>query len=169
MIALQEQHMKADNDTLIITDPCYLLKEEDWDEYTNLAFSNSPVYKTLSLDEYLRKYHNFGEVIAADTGIGDWSNSVYVDDDKDTVLGSFSADAGMVAVFTASDLSNYGYDEEELKRLVSIGCATIIPDYSGDVVLEYERTQYDSRIAVITGTGETKDDISWSTWRESKV
>ena len=162
MTDTREQHMVADNDTIIITDPCYLMKDEDWDEYLDKMFQTSLV-------DYLRNEHNFGEVIAADTGIGDWSNEVYTVDGEDTTLGEFTADAGMVAVFTASDLTNYGYDEDELKRLVKNGCATIIPNYSGDIMLEYEYTVDGTPVAVIMGTGKTHEDVSWSTLKESKL
>lgn len=165
MTDVREQHMVADNDTIIITDPCYLMKDEDWDEFLDKNFSLYPT----SLADYLRNEHDFGEVIAADTGIGDWNNEVYTVDGKDTTLGRFSADAGMVAVFTFSDLSNYGYDEDKLERLVKNGCATIIPNYSGDIMLEYEYTEDETPVAVIMGTGRTLEDVSWSTLKASKA
>ena len=120
------QSMIAENDTLIITDPCYIMKDEDWDKYTaNLS---------IPLDEFLRSRYNFGEVIACDTGVGDWSNEIV--DSNENVLGRFCADAGMVIVCTASDFANYGGDEEKLRDYASKGLATIIPDYSGAIVAE---------------------------------
>ena len=161
-----EQKMNVENDTLIITDPCYLMKDEDWDEYTNLAFAKSPVYRTLSLDEYLRKNHNFGEVIAADTGYGDWSNKVY-ESNTGAVLGEFTADAGMVIVCTASDLTNYGYDREKFLDLVERGCIAIIPNFTGTVELHYEYSKDESKLAVIYGMskdeGEDFNTMQWTT------
>lgn len=141
------QSMIAENDTLIITDPCYIMKDEDWDKYTsNLS---------IPLDEFLRSRYNFGEVIACDTGVGDWSNEIV--DSNENVLGRFCADAGMVIVCTASDFANYGGDEEKLRDYASKGLATIIPDYSGTIVAEEV-----SGMVVLKGTGETSEDVSWT-------
>ena len=141
------QSMIAENDTLIITDPCYIMKDEDWDKYTsNLS---------IPLDEFLRSRYNFGEVIACDTGVGDWSNEIV--DSNENVLGRFCADAGMVIVCTASDFANYGGDEEKLRDYASKGLATIIPDYSGAIVAEEV-----SGMVVLKGTGETSEDVSWT-------
>ena len=153
-----EQEMIADNDTLIITDPCYILKEEHWNHWLDMEFGKSPI----GLANYLRQYHNFGEVIAADTGYGDWSNTVFNTDTKD-VVGTFTADAGMVIVCTSSDLTNYGYDKDEVDRLQSIGCLTIIPDYSGNIRLCYEHNGNNSKLAVIEAVGETEEDINFNT------
>lgn len=159
------QSMQADNDTLIITDPCYLMKEEHWQQYCSMEFSENPI----GLDNYLRQYHNFGEVIAADTGYGDWSNQVFTLDDSQTVLGNFTADAGMVVVCTASDLENYGYDKKQFLELVERGCIAVIPNYSGDITLEYH-IKDGLRLAVIMGIGETSEDVSWTTldWSENE-
>lgn len=167
MIEVQEsvQTMHADNDTLIITDPCYLMRDEHWQHYCDMEFSKYPI----GLDNYLRQYLSFGEVIAADTGYGDWSNKVFTVDESNTVLGEFAADAGMVCVVTASDLTNYGYDREQLQDYVERGLVTVIPNYSGDITLEYH-TKDGMRLAVLMGTGETSEDVSWTTldWSENE-
>lgn len=153
------QTMKADNDTLIITDPCYILKEEHWDD-----FGNKNGYS--DLDKYLRHYHNFGEVLGYDTGFGDWSNLV-CDNETGKAIGRFCADAGMVMVCTASDLANYRPDYQEVvKDLVEHGCAAVIPDFTGEVKLSMEIYKspygnYDNRWTVITG--DSKDGNSWHT------
>ena len=152
------QTMHVDNDTIIITDPCYLLADEHWEHYCNLEFSDN----SIGLDNYLRQYHNFGEVIAADTGYGDWDNEVFTVDDSNTVLGEFTADSGMVCVMTASDLSNYGYDLDKFQSDVDRGLIAVIPNYTGDIALEYHYKN-GNKLAVIIGTGETSDDPSFTT------
>lgn len=156
-----EQEMKADDDTLIITDPCYIMREEDWDRWIGMAFSDNPI----ELDTYLRKYHNFGEVIACDTGYGDWSNEI-IELETGNCLGEFTADAGMVIVCTASDLSNYGYDKEKIEDLQERGCLTIIPNYSGDIELVYEYSSSNGKLAVIHGTSETDFSFTSKGWAE---
>lgn len=152
------QTMQADNDTLIITDPCYLMNDEDWDEWLELenAYTNPN-----SLLEYLRSKHNFGELIAADTGYGDWSNEVFESDTNETI-GEFTADAGMVIVCTASDLTNYGYDREKFLDLSEKGCLAVIPNYTGTITLHYDEKD-GSRLAIIKGTGDFNfETMGWA-------
>lgn len=157
-----EQEMNVENDTLIITDPCYILKEEHWEHWLGMEFGESPI----GLDNYLRQYHGFGEVIAADTGYGDWNNEVQ-DSKTGAVLGEFTADAGMVIVCTASDLTNYGYDREKFLDLVERGCITIIPNFTGTVELHYEYSKDESKLAVLYGMSKDEDEdfhtMQWAT------
>ena len=151
-----EQEMIADNDTLIITDPCYIMRDEHWEHFLNLEFSSQPI----GLDNYLRKYHSFGELLAGDTGIGDWNNEV-VNSMTGDVLGEFAADAGMVIVCTASDLTNYGYDKDEVQRLKENGCLTIIEDFTGHIQLEYHYDEYGNKLAVIKGASNDSDEVEF--------
>ena len=151
-----EQEMIADNDSLIITDPCYLMAEEHWEHYCNLEFGPNPI----GLDNYLRQYHNFGEVIAADTGFGDWSNTVR-NSETGELLGEFTADAGMVICCTLSDLTNYGYDKDKLQDYINRGLATLIPNYSGHIELSYEENDC-GRIAVLCAV--SKDEVNEFNW-----
>lgn len=158
-VELNIQTMKADNDTLIITDPCYILKEEHWDD-----FGDKNGYS--DLDMYLRRYHNFGEVLGYETGFGDWSNLV-CENETGKAIGRFCADAGMVMVCTASDLANYRPDYQEVvKDLVERECAAVIPDFTGEVKLSMETYKspygnYDNHWTVITG--ESEDGNDWHT------
>ena len=146
-----EQEMIADNDTLVITDPCYLLKDEDWEELGN-------TYGYDNLKQYLSEKHNFGELVCGDTGFGDWSNMI-IEDDTDDVIGRFTADAGMFIVCTASDLTNYGVDKEKFDRYVRNGLIAVIPDYSGRVTVS--RNKEDN--AYIEFIGATIHDKNYHT------
>ena len=156
------QQMVVENDTLIITDPCYIMNDEDWEHFLSLELTSKPI----GLDNYLRQYHNFGEVIAADTGYGDWSNEV-VESKTGAVLGEFTADAGMVMVCTASDLTNYGYDREKFLDLVERGCIAVIPNFTGTIELRYEYNKDESKLAVIYGMSKDEDEnfhtMQWAT------
>lgn len=155
------QEMIADDDTLIITDPCYIMRDEDWEDFLNkegdTIFSMHPI----RLDEYLKQYHNFGEVIAADTGYGDWCNEV-IDSKTQDSLGEFAADAGMVIVCTASDLTNYGYDKDKVQQLQERGCLAVVPNFTGTVKLVYEYTD-SGKLAVLYGSAKDIDDTSFHT------
>ena len=156
------QQMVVENDTLIITDPCYIMNDEDWEHFLSLELTSKPI----GLDNYLRQYHNFGEVIGADTGYGDWNNEV-IDSKSNEAVGEFTADAGMVIVCTASDLTNYGYDREKFLDLVERGCITIIPNFTGTVELHYEYSKDESKLAVIYGMSKDENEdfntMQWTT------
>lgn len=151
------QQMVVENDTLIITDPCYIMNDEDWEHFLSLELTSKPI----GLDNYLRQYHNFGEVIGADTGYGDWNNEV-IDSKSNEAVGEFTADAGMVIVCTTSDLTNYGYDREKFLDLVERGCIAIVPNFSGTIKLVYE-VKDGSKLAVLYGSGNDIDDFSFHT------
>ena len=156
------QQMVVENDTLIITDPCYIMNDEDWEHFLSLELTSKPI----GLDNYLRQYHNFGEVIGADTGYGDWNNEV-IDSKSNEAVGEFTADAGMVIVCTASDLTNYGYDREKFLDLVERGCIAVIPNFTGTIELRYEYSKDESKLAVIYGMSEDEDEnfhtMQWAT------
>lgn len=122
--------MKVENENIVITDPCYVLKEEDMDKYVDDHD-----------DTFLKEY--FRDFIIADTGIGDWSNSVYMNDEK---IGDFAADAGMVFVCTLSDLLNYREDAEQKIKFLQPRCLTIVPDFTGDITVERR-----NKLAVVVG------------------
>ena len=156
------QQMVVENDTLIITDPCYIMNDEDWEHFLSLELTSKPI----GLDNYLRQYHNFGEVIGADTGYGDWNNEV-IDSKSNEAVGEFTADAGMVIVCTASDLTNYGYDREKFLDLVERGRIAIIPNFTGTVELHYEYSKDESKLAVLYGMSKDEDEdfhtMQWAT------
>ena len=84
-----------------------------------------------------------------------------------TVLGEFTADAGMVMVCTASDLTNYGYDREKFLDLVERGCIAVIPNFTGTIELRYEYSKDESKLAVIYGMSKDEDEnfhtMQWAT------
>lgn len=79
--------------TIIITDPCYITKNEDY-ERTNCGND---------LDML-----GFSTFLVADTGFGDWSN--YITKDTGEELGQFCADSGQVCVVLKQELDNYNPD-----------------------------------------------------------
>ena len=154
-----DQYMTAKNDTLVITDPCYIMPDRHWEHFLNLEFTENPI----GLDNYLKKYHNFKDVIAGDTGIGDWNNTIYnINTNED--LGKFAADAGMVVCCKLTDLADYNPDYKRiLDQLKQNNCVAIIENYSGSICLSYENYEGDTdRLAVLSGVGETGNDIDWS-------
>ena len=137
-----KETMIADLDSILITDPCYIMHKEHWEHYCNLCFDEN--YKktgkeSITISEYLQKYHNFGEVVGGSTGFGDWTNSVK-NLETGEVLGSFCADAGMVICCTMSDLMNYNPSiMDKIIDLESKGGLAVVTDYTGEVIYELDK------------------------------
>ncbi len=71
-------------------------------------------------------------------------------------LGTFYADAGMVCVFTASDLTNYKVDEEKLNKYIKNGAITSIPNFTGTIKAysEVGEGEFPFTLTVIEGSGD---------------
>lgn len=152
--------------TIIITDPCYIIKDDDW--------------SSSNYGENLQKF-GFTNYITKPTIYGDWSCTVYktnknseevityiqdlfnrIDEStKDSfevpeelsnefnefekefeTLGEFCADAGLVGVYLLDEVLNYNKDFNKWIK-DHPWCVTVIPDFDGEI--EYksgENTSY---------------------------
>jgi hypothetical protein len=118
--------MKVENKTIIITDPCYITKEyKDWDKCK---------YGT-----DMKKLDNITNYESSSTIYGDWSCTVYEGNieqhsNNNKTLGSFCADAGMVAVFELDEVLKYNpnFDNHINKKFTT----TTIPNFNGEITIE---------------------------------
>ena len=123
------KHFKGD---IIITDPCYVMKEKDWpDSLENIDWGNCV---------YNPEQFGITNFIASDTLYGDWSCGTYKLDNignsvkyseltKKNEIGGFCADAGLVGVFLLDDVLKYNPNIEYKDNW----CKTYIKDFDGDV------------------------------------
>lgn len=137
-----------ENEDIIITDPCYVLKnsddpgKDDWhlcnygSDMAQLGFFTNDKYAT------------------ADTIFGDWSCTTYNADTKEEI-GHFCADAGLVSVFSLKQVQAYNpeYDPTEHSW-----CATLIKNFTGDVTL---KTTFDEDTCDIIRYVEGKGSINF--------
>nr|DAD59565.1 MAG TPA: hypothetical protein [Bacteriophage sp.] len=124
--------------TIIITDPCYVVRYKDWDKCDwghNIKVLGIPTYFT------------------ENTICGDWSCTTYkIAEDPYKVinnfveaeekgedyridcskLGDFCADAGLVSVFILDEVRKYNPDIDEWIASHD-WCVTTIPDFDGEV------------------------------------
>lgn len=113
----EPKHFHGD---IIITDPCYIIKDEDW---------------------VTGDYNCIPGSICRSTLYGDWSCTAY-----DTItgkpIGVFCADAGMVGVFDLAEVLRYnpGFDYHITKEWTT----TLIKDFDGEVWFEVEYIEPDS-------------------------
>ena len=121
------------NGDIVITDPCYI-----FDEYNNPDW-----FKNTGITNYLLR----------STIYGDWSCNV-MDTETGEILGTFCADAGLVSVFSVSDVLAYG--NGELNNDYSM---TIIKNFKGKVqiVVEYNGTVFYEYSVHVIGEGINKE------------
>ena len=131
---------------IIITDPCYIAKDNDWPDFLDDAYDGENAIR------------NF---IERDTIYGDWSCTTF-DMITKKPIGKFCADAGMVGVFLLSEVLEYNplFNYHTEKPWTT----TLIKDFDGDIWFEVEEEYdeeygYDYSVHVIgkgtnTRTGE---------------
>jgi len=128
-----DQSLTFNNETIVITDPCYVMNPRDGYSYIN---------KNIRFD-YIRN----------DTHYGDWGCTVYKDDK--TELGKFCADSGQVAIFKGEQLT----DEFFKWAKEHSWCVTVIPNFTGtvEIIIEIMKEKYLSRYSpfecYVKGTG----------------
>ena len=117
---------------IIITDPCYICKDEDWEkcEYGENM-------EALEIKNY----------ICRDTLYGDWSCTTF-NSDTGEKIGEFCADAGMVAVFLLDEVLKYNPEfDYHINRPWT---TTLIEDFDGEAEFE-----------VVHSEGEYEEDTEY--------
>ena len=97
----------------IITDPCYLIPDDDWSKCCEI-FDSEAYKKAMENRDYemqrelfdneitaaLRKYSGDYKAQACSTGYGDWTNEIW---GKNVIKHDFFADSGMVCLCELTD------------------------------------------------------------------
>lgn len=107
--------MEFDGD-IIITDPCYIMKEDD--DWATCAYGEN--MEALGVTHYMTR----------DTLYGDWSCTTFDTDTKEAI-GEFCADAGLVSVFLLDEVLKYNPDYDW--HITKPFTATVIKDFKGTV------------------------------------
>ena len=129
-----------ENEDIIITDPCYVIKEntDDWEkcEYGDKM-------EVLGIKNYKVR----------DTIYGDWSCTTFNTDTKEPI-GKFCADAGLVGVFSLKEILEYNPDfNYHVERKWT---TTLIENFTGDVWFKidtHEGSEYNDKSVHVIGNG----------------
>lgn len=122
---------------IIITDPCYVTKDDDW----SLSDYGSDM-EILGIKNYL----------VSETLYGDWSCTVF--DVCGKKLGNFCADAGMVAVFSLDEVLKYNPEfDYHLNREWT---TTWIKNFKGVVQIVVEENEDGEHSVHVIGNGIDK-------------
>lgn len=152
------------NGTIIITDPCYILNDDDWDSENFNMFSNylsestgvgdwSCLVIDSSKKQGLREYQLYKEAQytkfcqemagGSETWYDDYKAAINAYDTEKGVLGEFCADSGMVGVFMLDEIMKYN------PSFVVDNCMTIIENFDGSVTIEDSDKDY----VIVRGIG----------------
>jgi hypothetical protein len=129
------------NKGILITDPCYLIKESEWN------FEEGSEDYVAQISTMLSKT-GFSHSLVAETGCGDWINFVSIGGlPPKGKLHLFAADAGMVCVVPLDEYI------ELLKckkvRSAVFGCAAVLADFAGEVEIDTSNKD----LTVVAGQG----------------
>jgi hypothetical protein len=112
--------------TVIITDPCYLIKNDNPSDWEN---------SEAGISLYVLGFNNY---ISAPTRQGDWSCEVITYNPSETeaekesqVFGMFGADSGMVGVFLLEEILKYNPNFEIRSRHMAV-----FEDFNGSIDFE---------------------------------
>lgn len=125
--------------TIIITDPCYIIKDDDW--------------KRSGYGEFFDKL-GINTFLSHETIYGDWSCTT-VNKDTNKSLGEFCADAGMVCVVLKEELDKYNPD---WNKTLEYWCYTEIPDFDGEISIEVQnykdkKESFENKFVSVIGSG----------------
>lgn len=122
-------------DNVIITDPCYVVKDEDWvkceygERLDKLGFTNyiseSTIYGDWSCTTFAMPIEDLKDVI---------DNPDSIEGKEYSAIGNFCADAGMVCVLSMSEVIKYN---PEFPKWIETHprCVTMVPGFDG--VIDY--------------------------------
>lgn len=124
---------------VVITDPCYLVRDELWRELCRTKLDNARITPT-------RVEVGSVKMILADTIYGDWMCALEgKSSGEDHEFGKFTADAGMVCAATLGKADT----AKVLSRLPK-HCYAIIPAFTGRVTITHKYG-----VCVVSGTGRS--------------
>ncbi|MBR6010639.1 MAG: hypothetical protein IKP35_04470 [Alphaproteobacteria bacterium] len=135
----------------IITDPCYLIQNDDWDKCCEIF--NSVAYKKAEenrdyemqrelfdneITAVLRKYSGDYKAQACSTGYGDWTNEIW---GKNIIKHDFFADSGMCCVCELTDSIQNHISKNSNGRNEFNGMAVFETDK--DIAIEFDTSDSD--------------------------
>lgn len=142
----------------IITDPCYILPDTEWDKCCEIF--DSVAYKKAVEDRdfekqnelfdteatsALRKYSGDYKACACSTGFGDWTNAIW---GKNVLKHDFFADSGMVCVCELTETIQKHIDKDSSGDNKFNGMAVFETD--ADIAIDFDMTERDWTVVIIT-------------------
>lgn len=137
---------------IVVTDPCYIMSEEDWDACVKEAEQCETEHKAEWRDAFdaavCKKLEEISghKAYATDTGFGDWNNCIAGQD--------FCADTGMVCVCYLTESM-----KDKLDSYPNQNLAAII-DVEGDISVGFDCSRSDWTVVEIEDSAHNH----WMSW-----
>lgn len=119
----------------IVTDPCYVLPNKTWDEICEHYTTDVEFIKLVTQE--LNKLAGTTNALAANTGFGDWSNTLSSTNDSKIIRHDFFADSGTVCVVEYNDNIKSAIEENKNDYLIDYGGMALIKT-KGDVKIKMD-------------------------------
>lgn len=149
----------------IITDPCYLIPDDDWGKcceiFDSVAYKKAEQNRDYEMQRelfdnevtaMLRKYSGDYNAQACSTGYGDWTNEIW---GENVIKSDFFADSGMCCVCELTDIIQNHIKENSNNRNEFNGMAVFETDK--DIAIKFDTS--DSDWTVILVKDKNTDDI----------
>lgn len=141
----------------IITDPCYLIPDDDWGKCCEI-FDSVAYKKAMENRDYemqrelfdnevtamLRKYSGDYKAQACSTGYGDWTNEIW---GKNVIKSDFFADSGMCCVCELTDTIQKHIDANSNGFKEYHGMAVFETDK--DIAIEFDTSDSDWTVILV--------------------
>lgn len=112
---------------IIITDPCYIVKDEDWFTPEQEEMKVLPMYA-------MKAICGFSNYLCNDTLIGDCSCET-INDRTGEIIGGFGVDAGLLCVCYLDEVLKYRPDFKEEYMQPKSTLVTLIRDFHGNITI----------------------------------
>ena len=147
--SLEDSELKYFSGDIIITDPCYVVKDDtNQDDWEKCKYG------------YSMEKLGFKNFMMRNTIYGDWSCTTFDSDTKEKI-GSFCADAGEVGVFLLDEVLKYNPDFNY--HIEKTWTTTLIKEFEGTVQFtvteepyEYDGTRKVEYVVRVIGHGKNK-------------
>lgn len=140
LLERRKKILKFENEDLIITDPCYIINDNNKDDWHKCECGYNMEVLGFDSDSY----------VTSDTLYGDWSCSVFNTDTKEEI-GEFCADSGLVSVFKLKDVLKYNPDFDW--HINKTWSTTWIKNFTGEVRINYDIDECGEVYCFVEGEG----------------
>jgi len=136
----------------IVTDPCYVLPNSTWDKICKDYKTDEEFIKLVTQE--LNKLAGTTNALAANTGFGDWSNTLSSTNESKIIRHDFFADSGTVCVVEYNNKVRSAIQENKNDYLIDYGGMALI-ETKGNVKIEMDTSDKNWTVVQIKDEEDT--------------
>ncbi len=142
----------------IVTDPCYILPDEVWQECCRLLDNGTQEDFNKAVCDALIHYTGY-KAWVSQTGFGDWSNLLY---GEDIIQREFLADSGMVCVCRHTPLIEKFFKDKHSEKLFALCVAVFEMSENIDVILDMSQPRWTHITITDKDTNKVITALEWA-------